>query len=219
MFFVFVAACFVQPPESEHVYSFTRSQLMATQIVARGRSELLFTWDAENAQPWHRLIRAATPDNQHPVFGFKGNAWWATDRTLGALASFPDIKYVNLAYCCRVTDDGIRQLARLKSLRTLVLYRNHAKYGGNLLPVNSSQASKMPQRLTDNALTHITSFSALESLFIGDNQFSEAAIIGLAKCKSLKYLSIDESQLSTTALAELKRALPKCEINIWSGRE
>ena len=218
MFFVFAASCLVQPQESEPAYSFTRSQLIATQTVATSRSELLFIWDADKAKPWHVRIPKQTSRNPHPVFGFKGDAYRATDSTLKALTSFPDLEYVHLAYCCRISDDGIQHLAKLKSLRTLVLYRNHAKYGGNLLPISSSQAAKLPQRLTDNTLKHIASFRALESLRIGDNQFSEAAILGLAKCKTLKYLAIDESQMSDIGITKLKRTLPDCEIDVWPGR-
>ena len=218
---MFVAtACLIlhQQSTAEASYSFTRSQLIAMQAVARARSELVFTWDSEKTSPWHAPDLESQDVKQHPVLGFKGDAWYTTDSTLKALSAFPDIQYVHLAYCCRISDSGIQDLSQLKSLRTLVICRNHHRFGGNLLPVSASQTKGHEQNLTDESLKYISSFSTLRSLHIGDNQFSEAAILGLAQCSTLRFLAIDDSQLSDAAIDKLERALPNCEIHVWPGR-
>ena len=54
---------------------------------------------------------------------------------------------------------------------------------------------------------------------LGDNKFSEAAILKLGSLKTLKLLSLDDSQISANGLKELEASLPNCAIKIWDGRK
>lgn len=209
-----------KPRQESRPYSMSRSQLTAMQQVVRARGELIFTWDWNPSNPWEwEPEKKPNPiDSMQPVYGFNGNAWYTSDSTLEALQEFPELQYVNIAYCCRITDSGIAHLKKLKTLQTLVLYRNAARFGGNLLPIPASAVEDQKQLLTDTALTHIAEFSALESLHIGDNEFSESAILQLSQLNTLKHLAIDDSQISDAALARLRRDLPNCKIDVWHGR-
>lgn len=187
-------------------YSMSRAQLIAMHDVLRSRGRLIFTWDWKPDNPWEWQTEKKTNpiDSLHPVYGFDGDAWYTTDSTLEALKAFPKLQYVHIAYCCRVTDSGIAHLKHLRSLKTLVLYRSAARFGGNLLPVRPSTVQDAKQLLTDTALTRISEISVLESLHIADNEFSETAIMQLSRLKTLRQLALDDSQISDASLARLK---------------
>ena len=68
--------------------------------------------------------------------------------------------------------------------------------------------------LSSNKLTDVTGLeklTKLEELYLGDNQLTN--VKGLEKLTQLKGLNINDTpNLTRAQIAELKKALPKCEI-------
>ena len=203
-------------------YTLTRDQIVAIRDLGRDHGSLTFVWDREPNEPleweWHAEENLEPVPTDGVLYGFDGDPWYTTEHTLKALTAFPETSYVNLAYCFRCSDAGIGYLKELKSLKTLVLYRNAARYNGNF-PFPIKNPEQIKQLLTNQALEHIADFPSLQALHLGDNQFSEAAILKLGRLKSLKDLSLDHSQISADGLSELGTLLPDCKINIWRGRK
>ncbi len=209
-----------QEPEAES-YVLTTNQLIALQRLSNSRMRFDYTWDvpaqgdswaASSPAPMDQCERKRTV----PIYGVKGHAWFTRDATLETLLAFPDLQIVNLAYCCNFTDEGVAHLATLKSLRTLVMYRNSARFGGSLLePVflSPEDAEKLPQRLTDKAIEHICTMPQLEALYIWDNKFSEPTLLKLGQIKTLKRLGIQDWQISDEGLKQLRAMLPECEFD------
>jgi len=206
-----------QEPGAES-YVLTKNQLIALQQLSGSRMKFEYTWDVPaEGDTW--AVSPAPVDQCEakrtvPIYGFKGHAWLTRDVTLELLLAFPDLQSVNLAYCCNFTDEGIAHLAKLKSLRTLVMYRNSARFAGNLMEgvgPKPEVAEKLPQRLTDKAIDHICTMPQLEALYIYDNEFSEQALLKLGQIKTLKRLGIQDWQISDEALKQLRALLPECQ--------
>ncbi|MFK7819850.1 MAG: hypothetical protein AB8G99_14105, partial [Planctomycetaceae bacterium] len=182
-------------------FQISRPQLEAFQIFQRDRVTVIYPWDTSGAEAWSKGVELPSLDQLKgdlPLIGIKGHAFWTTQRTLAAATSFKDICYVNLSYCCRLSDDGIKELTKLKHLQVLVLYRTHARYGGNLiLPmITGDMAKEMRQPITDQSLDHISKMTSLRVLYLGDNDFSEAAMMKLVTLNKLTRLEIDSTQIS-----------------------
>ncbi|MCA9033685.1 MAG: hypothetical protein KDA91_01085 [Planctomycetaceae bacterium] len=201
-------------------YTLTRDQIVAIRDLSRDHGTLTFVWDWRPNDPWnwHDESQPEPSPTEGILYGFDGDSFYTTEHTLKALAAFPETSHVNLAYCFRCSDKGIEHLKELKSLRTLVLYRNAARYSGTF-PFPVQKPEEIKQLITDQAIEHIAAFPSLEALHLGDNQFSEAAILRLGSLKTLKLLSLDDSQISANGLTELKASLPDCTIEIWGGRK
>jgi hypothetical protein len=203
-------------PES---YVLTKDQLIALQDLSSWRVRFEYTWDVlAHNDSWAASPPAPLDEREQkrtvPIYGVKGHAWLTRDATLKTLLAFPDLQAVDLAYCCNFTDEGVSHLAGLKSLRTLVMYRNSARFAGNLMEGFGPKheiAEKLPQRLTDKAMEHICTMLHLESLYIWDNEFSEQAILKLGQIKTLKRLGIQDWQISDEGLAHLRAMLPECQ--------
>jgi hypothetical protein len=209
-----------QKPEAES-YVLTKSQLIALQQLSSSRMRFEYTWDvATQGDNWAvsspAPVDQCEPRRAVPIYGVKGHAWLTRDVTLETLLAFPDLQLVNLAYCCNFTDAGVAHLAKLSSLRTLVMYRNSARFAGNLMEgvgPKPEVAEKLPQRLTDKAIDHICTMPQLEALFLWDNEFSEEALLKLGQIKTLKRLGIQDWQISDEGLKQLRAMLPECEFD------
>lgn len=97
---------------------------------------------------------------------------------------------------CQITEEAIARLGHLETLRSLTIRR---------IP------------LSDAAWRHLTQLPHLESLDLEDIAIGEEGLRHLAKCRHLTYLRIAPpggipSRLTETGLAELRQALPQCEI-------
>ena len=200
-------------------YALTRDQIIAIRDLSADHGKLTFVWDRTPNDPydswvWHDDAQPESEPTDGILYGFDGDTFYTTEHTLKSLTAFPETSYVNLSYCFRCSNEGIEQLKKLKSLKTLVLYRNAARYTGNF-PFPIKKPEEIKQLLTDRAIEHIATFPSLQALHLGDNQFSEAAILKLGSLKTLKVLSLDDSQISSDGLSKLETLLPDCTIDIW----
>jgi hypothetical protein len=142
-----------------------------------------------------------------------------TDDALKEIRAFPQLEVLSLRDCTGLTDAGIKEIACLKQLRSLQL---------DGTPV------------TDAALKELVTLDRLESLALFDCQnLTGSGLKALARCRGLRQLNLaccehltDEglrglvgqkqlesvelrgcSKLTLEAVADLKRALPDCEIH------
>ena len=66
----------------------------------------------------------------------------------------------------------------------------------------------------DEACSHIARMRFLEKLWLNNTDVSDHGLRQLSGLKSLTELRILQSQISAGALAELRRALPRCKVEI-----
>ncbi|MCX4239617.1 leucine-rich repeat domain-containing protein [Paraliomyxa miuraensis] len=92
----------------------------------------------------------------------------------------------------RVSNDGLRQLARLPALTHLRLKDN-------------------PQ-LTDDGVPHLLAISRLQDLQVHETSITATALLPLARLPELSDLCVDDETGTEAELRELSRQMPRCEL-------
>ncbi len=124
---------------------------------------------------------------------FTGNDLSNADTFLRALARSTSLKYLSLNHSDQ-SKDGLAALATCPNLETLTMMRT---------------------KLRDADLSAISQIRSLRGLKLaGCGYVSLEAMIKLSKLKGLQHLSID---CNPTHLNSLRKALPKCEVIIFSN--
>ena len=113
---------------------------------------------------------------------------------LGAIVRINDqgrIILVDLSFCS-VTDTELVHLQGLTSLRQLVL-RN--------TPITSA------------GLAHLAELTHLKILVLTGSLVTDAGLVHLQQLKGLTFLALNNTQITDAGIHQLKRALPKCNID------
>ena len=115
----------------------------------------------------------------------------------------------------KTTDEGLKEVLKLQNLESLGL--SHTKITDKGL----SEVAKMPQvkyldlpsQTTDAGLKEVVKLQSLETLWLFDAQTTDAGLKDVAKLQKLSSLNLTQlTQVTAAGVAELKKALPKCEI-------
>jgi Leucine-rich repeat (LRR) protein len=150
-----------------------------------------------------------------------------SDGDLKHLAALSGLEYLVLTNShSRITEAGVKHLAALKELRTLQLRYatitdEAAKTLGGLTKLQSLGVAAT--WLTNGGLKHITNLTDLESLDImGNSALTVETFKPLERLTKLKTLYLSGTKMYGTPerdrhLAELRKALPKCEISTEGG--
>ena len=91
----------------------------------------------------------------------------------------------------RVTDAGLKELAGLKQLQTLIL-------NGNLV--------------TDAGLKELAGLKQLQTLYLGSTRVTDAGLKELAGLKQLQSLNLHDTKVTNAGVQELQKALPEVRI-------
>jgi hypothetical protein len=121
-----------------------------------------------------------------------------SDCALGDLAGWSALKKLpkltNLSLSrAEVTDAGLKELAQLTQVTVLTL-------DGALI--------------TDAGLSELARMKALERLSVLDTKITEKAVPVLSELKKLTYLNVSEKQIGKDGAEALKKALPKCDVDV-----
>ncbi len=91
-----------------------------------------------------------------------------------------------------ITDGGLAHLAAFSGLRKLSLYRT---------------------KITDAGLAHLQGFTDLEHLSLDETSVGDEGLRHLSRCPNLKRLSVWRTNVTPAGLQELRKALPRLQIN------
>lgn len=69
-------------------------------------------------------------------------------------------------------------------------------------------------RLSDNGLAHLKNIPKLQEIEFHAQTFTDAAVVHLSELRQLKSLYMEESRLTDEGRQTLKKALPKCRLNL-----
>ncbi len=94
-------------------------------------------------------------------------------------------------HSARVTDAKLKELAKMKSLRSLNLDHTH---------------------VSDAGIAELTGLEDLRSLHLQLTDITDAGLKELAKIKSLRWVNLNSVRVKSSELWELKKALPECTI-------
>ena len=156
----------------------------------------------------------------------------------GPIASLANLQYLDLSES-RITDNSFALLSSLKKLKSLNVGKTNVSDQG-MQAVNAMQKLeglnlddtavgdatvgklRLPEltslslsgtELTAVGVATIVGYPKLESLNLDRTKITDEGLKSLAEAKTLTFLSIQETNVSTAAIERLKQALPKCEVN------
>ena len=91
----------------------------------------------------------------------------------------------------KVTDAGLKEVAKLKQLKGLYLEGTE---------------------ITDAGLKEISKLKQLNFLALNLTQITDAGLKEVAKLKQLRFVNLEDTKVTESGVAQLQKALPKCKI-------
>jgi internalin A len=107
------------------------------------------------------------------------------------LAGLKSLRSLNVGGSLLLTDEGLKELAELKSLQGLYLF---------YAPV------------TDAGLKELAGLKNLQALNLGDTHVTDDGLKELAGLKSLQWLNLRGTKVTAAGVVGLQKDLPKCKI-------
>lgn len=135
---------------------------------------------------------------------------WVSDVHLATVAKAPWLEELRLGETC-VTDEGIRFLTALHSLRILRLSRTRISDRaleclGTLHKLEMLDIDHT--RVTDRGISHLSALQSLRVLQLGDTKISDRALLHLSKLTALEDLYLKNDRIGDDGLRHLV-SLPK----------
>jgi hypothetical protein len=144
-----------------------------------------FRFRADLQKPLARM-----PADPGEPFGLEIDCGQLTDEHLKPLVALKSLRMLALVYV-EVTGEDLKELAGLKDLRLLSLHSTG---------------------LTDAGLREVAAFSRLQMLYIRGADVTDAGLKELARLKGLQQLNVERTKVTAAGVAALKKSLPKCQI-------
>jgi internalin A len=144
-----------------------------------------------------------------------------TDAGLKELAGLKQLQTLALR-ASQVTDAGLKELAALKQLQTLDLG------GTKITDARLKELAGLKQlqtlnldftEVTGTGLKELAALKQLQALNLSLTQVTDTGLKELAGLKQLQTLNLHETKITDAGLKELKRALPECEILLFSDMD
>ena len=139
-----------------------------------------------------------------------------TDAGMVHLKGMPNLQKLSLSYT-DITDLGLTHIKGLNNLQSLNLSNtqitdkglNNIKGLKNLRRLNLART-----RVTDAGMVHLEGMTNLQTLSLTYTDIDDLGLTHIKELKNLKTLRLDKWTLfSETSIADLKKALPNCEID------
>ncbi|MBI3864937.1 MAG: hypothetical protein HY290_23930, partial [Planctomycetia bacterium] len=153
-----------------------------------------------------------------------------TDDALDVLAEFPELKLLSLSGSRKLTDDGMRRLARLTKLESLYVgyaqitdaglesldaLTNLKELRAQQLNMSGTSLRHFPRlkilalglsQITDSGLAPIAAMPDLQGVALNNTAISDAGLAPFAGLRNLEYLSLNECpNVSDAGLEHLKQ--------------
>src|SRR6516162_4962276 len=137
-----------------------------------------------------------------------------TDADLKELAGLKQLETLNLT-STQISDSGLKDLTELSQLRCLDLGETRITDVGlsALAGLNQLQTLDLSEtQISDAGLKELAGLKQLQWLELEDTRVSDDSLNELAGLKQLEFLSLHGTRVTSKGVAELQKALPKCEI-------
>ena len=163
------------------------------------------------------------------------------DEAAEVIASFPKLRSLKL-FQTEISDDGMAELCRISGLETLVVssptitsasfdhvakLKSLTHLGTWIWKIDDSHIAKLSQLpnltslglvtdLTDQSVPHVTTLGQIERLTLRGEGITDASVPHLLRLSKLQWLDVSDTSINKLgpAAKELRRAFPKCMINL-----
>ncbi|HKB01807.1 MAG TPA: hypothetical protein VKD90_06285, partial [Gemmataceae bacterium] len=143
-----------------------------------------------------------------------------TDVGVAALAHFRHLTRVDLGDGRNVTDVGLKHLAGLAHLETLIAHNTRLTDDGLKALAGLNRLRGLGAdgtNLTDAGLDHLKGFPHLASLGVGATAVTDAGLKVLAEAKTLQWVNLRRTKATAGGVRALHAALPGCVIQSDHG--
>jgi internalin A len=140
-----------------------------------------------------------------------------TDMGLVHLAGFTNLQQLSLAGT-PITDVGLVHLRGMTNLQTLHLWDTKVTDTGlaQLKGLTKLQELSLESlAITDAGLVHLKGLIGLQELKLAGTQITDAGLKHLTGLKNLREFPLVDTEVTDVGVAELKKALPDCNIIWW----
>ena len=137
-----------------------------------------------------------------------------TDEGLKEVAKLQQLTGLSL-YDTKITDAGLKDVAKMKQLESLGLD------GTQITDAGLKEVAKLQNltfldltnnKITEVGLKELAKLQKLKGLNLDNNKFTDVGLKEIAKLKQLTYLYLNDTKVTKAGVAELQKALPKCTI-------
>ena len=139
-----------------------------------------------------------------------------TDAGLVLLKGLTNLQALTLGPNENITDSGLVHLRDLTNLQTLRFDFNEDITDASLVHLkdltNLENLDLRETQITDAGLVHLKGLTKLLSLNLNSTQITDAGLVHLEGLTNLEHLFLS-AELTDSAVAELQKALPNCEIS------
>lgn len=138
------------------------------------------------------------------------NASW-----LKYLRRLKSLRSLNIGGSLVLTNEGLKELAELKSLQGLYLFYAPVTDEGlkELAGLKNLQALDLSHtRMTGSGLKDLAGLKSLQALNLGGTQVTDSGLKQLAGLKSLQWLNLQRTKVTAAGVAGLQKDLPNCKI-------
>ncbi len=129
-------------------------------------------------------------------------------------ADLEKVTELSFSHNTRITDECLKEMAKLPKLRGLGLWDTQVTDAGMKEVAKLTQLERINlggTKITDRGLREVSKLTKLTYLNLRYiSRITNAGLKELVKCKQLRELYLGHTQITDTA--ELQKALPKCEI-------
>ena len=137
------------------------------------------------------------------------------NKSKGQLTEADLAKVTGIRNATQITDEGLKDVAKLHNLKSLSLDRSNITDAG-LKEVAKLQNLKYLSldntRITDAGLKEVAKLQNLKWLMLDRTNITDAGLKEVAKLQELVQLYLYHTKITYEGLAELKKAMPNCEI-------
>lgn len=182
--------------------SLTKTELVVFRGICRGGGDVQFGWERPEL---------GAGESPREVVAVQLGPHTTTDRTLTSIGVFKELRELDLRYCYRISDAGVKELSRLENLEVLYMMWNSTEYQNPQKHLPTVK-KKISANLTDNILTSLSRCKSLKKLYIAGN--SRIRIQDGILPPALERLVVSEGQVSDSVLARWKKTNPACSIQV-----
>ena len=127
-----------------------------------------------------------------------------------------DLRGTKILGATEITDEGLKEVAKLQQLTSLNL-RDNTKITNTGLKEVAKLEKLTWLHLSNTVITNadlkeLAKLQKLKSLNLNSTQITDAGLKELAKLQKLELLFLNSTKVTKAGVAELKKALPNCEI-------
>jgi len=161
-----------------------------------------------------KLVWVSDPDNPQNVL-VEQKLRNKINKSTGELSGADLEKVEHLVFVLKLNDEGLKEVAKLKRLKSLLLVKT------NITDAGLREMAKLPELvsltisgadITNVGLKELVNVPNLTELGLMATQVTDEGLQELAKLKNLFELNLGGTRVSKAGVAALRKALPKCRI-------